>query len=333
MNVTFDVFRGSPEGRIVADKTTRVLQPHEVYIKVTHSGLCGSDEHFLRTGQVLGHEGAGIVKHLGSAVTSVKVGDRVGFGFTHGSCGSCEDCLTGWDQYCPGQQQYGSHNLDNGTFSYHTVWAESHVFPIPENYDSAYAAPLMCGGATVWTPLTEYGVRSTDRVGVMGVGGLGHLAIKLASAMGCEVVVLSSSEGKRQEAMEYGAAEYHVLRSGERPPEECRAVKHLLLCGSANVDYSSLLPLMATHGTIYPLTVAHVPSPVPMLAMVHKGVRIQASLVASRQSIRTLLDFAAKKHVVPTINTFPMTVEGIEEAMQTLREGKMRYRGVLVCDQ
>lgn len=112
------------------------------------------------------------------------------------------------------------------------------MVPIPEGYDSADAAPLMCAGATVWTVLSEYGVRSTDRVGVMGIGGLGHLAIKLAAAMGCDVVVFSSSEAKREEAFGFGASEYHVFRPGQELTD-FKPINHLLLCGSANVDYPS----------------------------------------------------------------------------------------------
>ncbi|KAF7589225.1 hypothetical protein BBP40_004567 [Aspergillus hancockii] len=332
MSVTFDVFRGSAEGKIVADKTTRTLDFNEVFIETTHSGLCGTDEHYLKSGQVLGHEGIGIIKALGPGVTSVKVGDRVGFGYTHSICTSCDNCESGWDQFCRNQKQYGFHDFDNGTFSYGAVWDANCVYPIPEGYDSACAAPLMCAGATVWTVLTEFGIRSTDRVAVMGIGGLGHIAIKLAVALGCEVVVLSSSESKRAEAMEYGASEYHVFRSGE-PLTDFKPVKHLLLCGSGSVDYPSLIPLMDTNGSIYPLTVAFEPSPVPMLDLLFKGVRIQGSLVASRKAIRTLLDFASRHKIIPTVMKFPLTSEGIEEAMQTLRDGKMRYRGVLVKEQ
>ncbi|KAE8379557.1 chaperonin 10-like protein [Aspergillus bertholletiae] len=332
MSITFDVFRGSPEGKIVADKTTRTLEYNEVYIETTHSGLCGTDEHYLKSGQVLGHEGIGIIKALGPGVAAVKVGDRVGFGYTHSICTSCDNCETGWDQFCRNQKQYGFHDFDNGTFSYGAVWDVNCVYPIPEEVSSVDAAPLMCAGATVWTVLTEFGIRSTDRVAIMGIGGLGHIAIKLAVALGCEVVVLSSSESKRAEAMEYGASEYHVFRSDE-PIKDFKPVKHLLLCGSGSVSYPSLMPLMDTNGSIYPLTVAFEPAPVPMLDVLFKGVRIQGSLVASRKGIRTLLEFVARHKIVPTIMTFPLTAEGIEEAMQTLRDGKMRYRGVLVKEE
>lgn len=146
--------------------------------------------------------------------------------------------VLGWDQYCENKKEYGSHDHDLGSFSEGVVWDAGCVVPIPGGYDSSDAAPLMCAGATVWTILTEYGVRPTDRVGVMGIGGLGHLAIKLASAMGCHVVVFSSSEAKREEAFGFGASEYHVFRAGEEP-KDCQPVNHLLLCGSANVDYAS----------------------------------------------------------------------------------------------
>ncbi|KAJ5992378.1 Polyketide synthase enoylreductase [Penicillium sp. IBT 35674x] len=329
MSVAFEVFRGSKEGKIVADTTTRTLGPNEVYIETTHSGLCGTDEHFLKSGIVLGHEGVGIVRQIGPNVKNVKAGDRVGFGYTHYVCGTCEKCLTGWDQYCENKKEYGTHDHDVGSLSGGAVWDAGCVVPIPDGYDSADAAPLMCAGATVWTCLTEYGVRPTDRVGVMGIGGLGHLAIKLASAMGCHVVVFSSSEAKREEAFSFGASEYHVFRAGQEL-KDCKPLNHLLLCGSANVDYASLIPLMDIHGSIYPLTVDFAPSPVPLLYMNVKGIRIQGSLVASRQSLRSLVQFAADKKIVPTSMQFPLTQEGVEEAMETLRQGKMRYRGVLV---
>ncbi|KAJ5649502.1 uncharacterized protein N7484_003225 [Penicillium longicatenatum] len=329
MSVAFEVFRGSKEGKIVGDTTTRTLGPNEVFIETTHSGLCGTDEHFLKSGIVLGHEGVGIVRQIGPNVKNVKAGDRVGFGYTHYVCGTCEKCLTGWDQYCENKKEYGTHDHDIGSFGGGAVWDAGCVVPIPDGYESADAAPLMCAGATVWTCLTEYGVRPTDRVGVMGIGGLGHLAIKLASAMGCRVVVFSSSEAKREEAFSFGASEYHVFRAGQEL-KDCKPVNHLLLCGSANVDYASLIPLMDIHGSIYPLTVDFAPSPVPLLYMNVKGIRIQGSLVASRQSLRSLVQFAADKKIVPTSMQFPLNQEGVEEAMETLRQGKMRYRGVLV---
>ncbi|ODM24002.1 hypothetical protein SI65_01592 [Aspergillus cristatus] len=287
MSITFDVFRGSPEGRVVADTVTKTLEHNEVFIETVASGLCGTDEHFLKSNQVLGHEGVDFVRAVGPGVTSVKIGDRVGFGFTHSICSTCDNCVA----VLPNVRQYGMNDFDNGSFSYGAVWDANCVFRIPDGLDFVHAAPLMCAAATVWTTLTRYGMRPADRVGIMGVGGLGHVAIKLAAALGYCVIVLSTSEMK------------------------------------------SLLTLMDTPSNIYPLTATFELSKIPTLELRFKGIRIQGSLVASRNSIRTLLDFATKKNIAPTVRTFPLTVAGIEEAMKILREGKMRYRGVLVRNE
>ncbi|KAL4795167.1 alcohol dehydrogenase [Aspergillus venezuelensis] len=330
MSVTYNTFRGSASGEVVPGQTTASLAPHEVYIETTHSGLCGTDEHYLKADQVLGHEGIGIVKAIGSTVSDIKVGDRVGFGYTHKICANCDACSMGVDQFCRKGINYGFNDLGNGTFSHGAIWDEKCVYPIPEGYDSAYAAPLMCAGATVYTVLTEFGIKPAERVGIMGMGGLGHIAIKLAAAMGYHVVVLSSSERKRAEAMEYGASEYHVLNDKETP-KDMVPIKHLLLCGSFGVDdYRKLLPHMDICSTVYPLTVSFEPAQIPTLDLCFRGVSVQGSLVASRQTIRSLLQFCAAKKIYPTIMKYPLTLEGINEAMAALREGKVRYRAVLV---
>jgi D-arabinose 1-dehydrogenase-like Zn-dependent alcohol dehydrogenase len=146
--------------------------------------------------------------------------------------------VTGWDQYCENVNDYALGDADQGTLSSGAIWDADCVRRIPDALDSADAAPLLCAGGTVWTILTEYGVRPNDRVGVLGIGGLGHLAIKFAAALGYHVVVLSSSESKRQEAMEFGAKEYYVLKSGERP-EGFQSLNHLLACSSGSgMDYT-----------------------------------------------------------------------------------------------
>ncbi|KAH6609946.1 alcohol dehydrogenase [Trichoderma cornu-damae] len=304
MNVSFTVQRGSQSGKVVQDITSRQLGRHEAYLQITHSGLCGTDEHYLRAGVVLGHEGVGIVQAIGQDVTAVKVGDRVGFGWVHKTCGHCESCLTVWD-------------------------ADS-LYKIPEGLDSAHAAPLMCGGATVWSPLALYGVLPTDRVGVVGIGGLGHLAIQFAAKMGCKVVVFSSSESKREDAMKLGASEYHVL-TADSSLEGIEQVNHMLLCGSAQPDFSRIIRLTSTAGKIYPLTVSFDAPPVPMLPLLARGISIQGSAGAPRAQIQKMLDFVVLHGIKPTVMTWPLDTKGVEDAMQTLREGKMRYRGVLVA--
>ncbi|CRG89156.1 hypothetical protein PISL3812_06192 [Talaromyces islandicus] len=328
-NVSFDVFRGV-NGKITADHVTKSLGDNEVFIETTHSGLCGTDLHYLHSGKVLGHEGVGIVRKLGPGVTSVKVGDRVGFGYTRKVCGKCKHCLSGWDQFCENVVDFENQaDADIGSLSNGVVWDADAVVPVPDGYDSANAAPLLCAGATVWTVLTEYGIKATDRVGVLGIGGLGHLAIKLGAALGCHVVVLSSSESKREEAFEFGAKEYFVLKSGEQP-EGLKPLDHLLVCGSASsTDYTFLVGLMEVHGSIYPLTVSSDRVPVRLHDAVLRGVRIQGSLTSSRRSLRGLFQFAAERNIHPMLQRFPMSIDGIETAARILNSGKMRYRGVL----
>jgi D-arabinose 1-dehydrogenase-like Zn-dependent alcohol dehydrogenase len=141
------------------------------------------------------------------------------------------------DVYCENKTEYGTHDHDVGSFASHAVWNANKLYKIPDGMDSAHAAPMMCGGATVWSPFSLYGIQSTDRVGIVGVGGLGHLAIQFAAKMGCQVVVFSSSESKREDAKKLGATEYHVL-TADSSLEGIKQVNHMLLCGSAQPDFS-----------------------------------------------------------------------------------------------
>ncbi|KAM0257106.1 hypothetical protein ACHAQJ_004570 [Trichoderma viride] len=329
--VTFDVYRGA-EGDVPVRKTiTRQLRPNDVFIELTHSGVCGTDLHYKHADITLGHEGVGIVKEIGPNVSGHKVGDIVGFGYVRQVCGDCMECLTGWDQYCANAVTYGNADFDTGSFAHGAVLDARCVFQIPKEIDPADAAPLMCGGGTVWTVLDQYGIKPTDRVAIMGIGGLGHIAIKIAAAMGCHVVVLSSSEAKRQEALSYGAQEFHVLRQGEKFEEKMEPINHLLLCGSAAIDYEALLPLMAPNSSIYPLTVDFTPSKITMISLAIKGIRIQGSLVVSTSEMRKMLNFCALHKITPQIEKFPLNETGMADAMQRLIKGNVRYRAVLVA--
>ena len=188
------------------------IGPHDVVIKITHSGVCYTDLLLVQGGHPLavGHEGVGIVEAVGSAVTSLKVGDRAGGGFHKDSCGSCKYCQTGQDLYCYNRTIYGFGDIDNGTFGNYYIGKEGYVHKIPDNLSSADAAPLQCAGATVYSALVDI-VKPTQRVGVVGIGGLGHLAIQFAAKMGAEVVVFSTSKDKEEEARGFGASEFVLL--------------------------------------------------------------------------------------------------------------------------
>jgi D-arabinose 1-dehydrogenase-like Zn-dependent alcohol dehydrogenase len=189
----------------------------------------------------------------------------------------------------------------------------------------------MCGGAIVFHVLCSFDIRSTDRVGVIGVGGLGHLAIQFAAKMGCEVVVFSSTENKKEEAMRLGASQF-VATKGKAELDIGKQIGHLIVTTSMPPDWNMFLPIMAPSGVIYPLTVNEGKLEMPYRAMTRKELRIQGSVVAPRQVHREMIEFAGLHGIKPIIEEFPMSVEGITVAMERLKEGKMRYRAVLVAN-
>ncbi|TVY81660.1 putative formaldehyde dehydrogenase AdhA [Lachnellula suecica] len=328
--VSFTVFKGSQNGKIVKSSSTREVGPDQVLVKVTHAGLCGTDEHRRHDDMVLGHEGTGMVERIGGDVKTLSIGDRIGWGFIHSSCLNCEQCLTGHENLCPDAEKYGSANLDQGAFGTYAVWKASYVFKIPSSMAPEHAAPLMCGGATVFHVLRAGGAQPTDRVGVIGVGGLGHLAIQFASKMGCEVVVFSSTENKRDEATKLGAKQFFATK-GKTELDIGRKINHLIVTTSMPPDWNVFLPLMAPRGTIYPVTVSADHLELPYTTITRMELRVQGSFVAPRQVHKQMIEFAALHGIKPIIEEFPLTVEGITEAMEKLNSGKMRYRGVLLA--
>jgi D-arabinose 1-dehydrogenase-like Zn-dependent alcohol dehydrogenase len=294
----------------------------------------------------LGHEGAGVVEvssfihislqrltsnqEVGASVKALRKGDSVGWGYQNNSCNRCKQCLTGHETLCPERELYGYANQNQGSFSSHAIWKADYVYKIPASIPREYAAPLMCGGATVFNALQSFGAKSTDRVGIIGVGGLGHLAIQFASKMGCQIVVFSSTDSKKDEAIELGADEF-VTTKGVKELHVSGPIDHLIVTTSFQPDWKQFLPIMAPCGSIYPLTVSPEDLKIPYMLIIAGELKIQGSLVAVRQVHREMLAFAAKHQIRPIIEQFPMTVEGIEESMKKLEEGKMRYRGVVVA--
>jgi D-arabinose 1-dehydrogenase-like Zn-dependent alcohol dehydrogenase len=208
----YEVFRGV-EGKITGTTVAiPELGPHDVLIRITHTGVCHSDLGFFKGGApiALGHEGVGEVVAIGSGVKQFKIGDRAGGGFHRDSCGHCKYCLTGNDIFCNERVILGEGDYDNGTFGQYYIGKETYVHRIPDNIPSDEAAPLQCAGATTYSALIN-NIKPTQRVGIMGIGGLGHLAIQFASKMGAEVVVFSTTKSKEAEAREFGANEFVLL--------------------------------------------------------------------------------------------------------------------------
>ncbi|KAI7968602.1 hypothetical protein EIK77_006621 [Talaromyces pinophilus] len=308
MGIDFTYFKGSGNGDVVEAVGHRELGPTQVSVKITHCGVCGTDEHYRHAHQGLGHEGVGIITEIGSSVQDLsefRVGDRVGMGWYHKFCGHCKYCVSA------------------------LAWDISALYKIPDTISSEDAGPLLCGGATVWSPLYDSNVKPGDRVGIIGIGGLGHMAIQFASKMGLEVVVFSGTESKKQEALAFGASEFHATNNKESW-DSIRPLDILLITTSVNPKM--YYPILAPGAKIFPLTVStEALDGVTPLNLIGGYFSFIGSGVAATASMRAMLDFAARHGVKPQIEKFPMTVTGVKDAMQKLRDGKMRYRGVLVA--
>ena len=201
--------------------------PHDVLVRISHSGLCGTDHAYLPYGIALGHEGVGTVERLGSEAKRFHLGDRVGGGFLRNSCGDCRNCLSGREIMCHDRVIFGEADFSNGTIASHYASNENFLYRIPEEISSEHAAPLQCAGATVYMALLK-SYKPGDRVGIFGIGGLGHLAIQFASKFGAEVVAFSSRKDKEPEARALGAREFYQ----QSRLEDLKApIDVLLVCG------------------------------------------------------------------------------------------------------
>jgi uncharacterized zinc-type alcohol dehydrogenase-like protein len=310
------------------------LGAEEVEVQVAHCGLCHSDLSMLHNDwnmtqypAVFGHEAVGKVVAVGSAAKGISIGQTVGIGWTAGSCMHCRPCKSG-DQHLCSQAQPTIVNHRGGFASRvraHWAW----TIPLPEGLPIAEAGPLLCGGITVFNPLALY-AKPTSRVGIVGIGGLGHMGVKFAAAYGCEVTAFTSSESKFAEAREFGA--HHVVST-----RDLAAVRKLggmldMLIVTTNVqlDWDALLSTLAPHGRMHVVGAVPDPIPVPILALIWRQGSISGSPTGSPVAIETMLQFAARHKVTPTTEHMPMS--RINEAFERLEAGKARYRIVLDGD-
>jgi D-arabinose 1-dehydrogenase-like Zn-dependent alcohol dehydrogenase len=330
MPIKFTVYKGSKDGIQQAETERQDLKSDDVLVRITHSGVCGTDVHYQGADMALGHEGTGVVEATGPDAHLLKKGDRVGWGYEHDCCGHCKQCLTGWETLCGERKMYGDADLDQGSFGTHAVWREAFLFKVPDNMSNEDAGPLMCGGSTVFNALHVAQVRPTARVGIVGVGGLGHMAIQFAAKMGCQVVVFSGTENKKEEALKLGATEFYATK-GVKELKISAPIDNLLVTTSSQPDWQLYLNVMAPNGVISPLSVDANDLKIPYMPLLANGLRVQGGIVSSRQVHRDMLAFAAFHDIKPIKMTFPLTLDGVKQSLQTLEEGKMRYRGVLVA--
>jgi uncharacterized zinc-type alcohol dehydrogenase-like protein len=310
------------------------LGAEEVEVAVEHCGLCHSDLSVLNNDwgisqfpAILGHEVVGRVTAVGPNAKGLTVGQCVGVGWNSGSCMHCRQCMSGSHHLCPQvQTTIVGHR---GGFATHIRAHWAWVVPLPEGLNATDAGPLLCAGVTVFAPLATY-ARPTDRVGIIGIGGLGHLAVKFAAAYGCDVTAFTASESKFDEARAFGAN--HVLTT-----KDAAAVRKLsgsfdLLISTVNVklDWDAIIGTLAPNGRLHVVGAVLEPIPVAAFSLIMQQRSISGSPSGSPVAIETMLNFAARHNVAPQTEHFPMSQ--INEAFARLASGKVRYRIVLDAD-
>ncbi|MCO5763379.1 MAG: NAD(P)-dependent alcohol dehydrogenase [Gammaproteobacteria bacterium] len=311
------------------------LGPDEVEIAVEHCGICHSDLSMLdnhwgmsRYPLVPGHEAVGRILKLGDRVAGLSPGQRVGVGWMAASCMHCQSCLGG-DQHLCHQGQgtiVGRHGGFADRLRCHWAWA----LPLPEGLDAGAAGPLMCGGITVFAPLMIHNISPTARVGVVGIGGLGHLALKFLRAWGCEITAFTSSESKRAEAMAFGA--HRVVSSQDGRALRAIAGSLDLIIDTVNVplDWKAIMGTLAPKGHLHVVGAVLEPMAIDAMALIGGQRGISGSPIGSPTALTRMLDFAARHRILPQVEHFPMS--RVNEALEHLRAGKARYRVVLDAD-
>ena len=310
------------------------LGSEDIDVAVEHCGLCHSDLSILNNEwgisqypAILGHEVIGRVTALGTNAKGLKIGQRVGVGWNSASCMHCHQCMSGSHHLCPQvQPTIVGHR---GGFASHIRAHWAWVIPLPDKLNFAEAGPLLCGGVTVFAPLAMH-ARSTDRVGIIGIGGLGHMAVKFAAACGCDVTAFTSSESKFDEAKGFGAN--HVVSSKDSAAISQLAGSFDLLISTVNVklDWDAVIGTLAPNGRLHVVGAVLEPIPVAAFALIMGQRVVSGSPTGSPVAMETMLDFASRHQITPQTEHFPMSK--INEAFARLESGKARYRIVLDSD-
>ena len=317
----------------------RDVGPNDVLIEIAYAGVCHSDIHTARSewGEapyplVVGHEIAGTVAEVGSAVTQHAVGDRVGVGCLVNSCGECESCRAGNQQYCPDQiGTYAATDRDGtvtqGGYSTHVVVDADFVLRIPEGIGLDVAAPLLCAGITTWSPLRRWGVGPGSKVAVVGLGGLGHMGVQLAVALGAEVTVMSQSLKKQEDGLALGASDYRAT-SDDSTFSDLRGEFDLILSTvSAELPIQKFMSLLAPEGTFVNVGAPVEPFQVPAFSLIMGGKSLAGSNIGGIPETQEMLDFCAEKGIGAKIEVIP--AEKVNEAWERVVASDVRYRFVI----
>lgn len=309
-----------------------VLGPDDVALEVLHCGVCHSDLHLIDDDWemseyplVPGHEILGRVIAIGARVGHIRTGQTVGVGWQHSSCGVCRDCLGGNQNLCDASGATCVGHL-GGYADYH-VTDVRFCFPIPDALAKPGAAPLLCGGITVYSPLCEFVPRKEARVGIVGLGGLGHLAVKFARALGHEVSVFSSTPGKKAEAIAMGAHHFRLGRSEAEIQAAGREFDLVLVTANADLPYPAYLSTLRSDGVLCFVGIPPSPIQVPVGALLGRRLRLAASPIGSSARILEMLDFSTRHGILADSEVFAM--EEVNEVLPKVKTNKVRYRAVL----
>jgi uncharacterized zinc-type alcohol dehydrogenase-like protein len=317
----------------------RAPGPHEVLLDVLYCGVCHSDLHQARDEwgggifpMVPGHEIVGKIAQVGAHVTKWKVGDRVGVGCLVDSCRGCEACEAGEEQFCAGS--VGTYNATGkdgqptyGGYATRLTVSEDFVVRVPDGIPLDRAAPLLCAGITTYSPLRHFGVKAGDQVAVVGLGGLGHMGVKLAKAMGAHVTVLSHSPAKREDALRLGADAFVVTSGPEAFEAHAGRFSFILDTVSATHDYNAYLGLLKRDGTMVLVGAPPEPSAVSAFNLIFGRKRLAGSLIGGIRETQEMLDFCAQHGVASDIELIP--IQQINEAYERMLRGDVRYRFVI----
>jgi len=313
----------------------------DVQIDILYCGVCHSDLHFARNEWgftmypcVPGHEIVGRVKAIGSGVTKFKVGDTVGVGCLIDSCRTCPSCQAGQEQYCDNGMvmTYGSEDKvlggpTLGGYAQSIVVTEDFVLRIPAHFDLAAAAPLLCAGITTWSPLRHWKVGPGQKVGIVGLGGLGHMAVKFARAFGAHVVLFTTSPGKAADAKRLGAHEVVVSTDAAQMTAQAGSFDFILDCVSAVHDINAYVNLLKRDGNLVQVGVPAQPLAVAILPLVFRRRSISGSLIGGLPETQEMLDFCGKHNITSDIELIRM--DQVNDAYERMLKSDVKYRFVI----
>ncbi|MEU5112469.1 NAD(P)-dependent alcohol dehydrogenase [Streptomyces longwoodensis] len=333
-----------PAPKAPLERTTIERRPvgeSDVLIDIKFAGICHSDIHQAREGwgeamfpMVPGHEIAGVVTEVGPGVTKFAVGDRVGVGCMVDSCRECDNCKAGQEQYCTGGGMVGTYNaLDKngeptyGGYARGIVVDENYVVRIPDGLSLDVAAPLLCAGITTYSPLKHWNAGPGKKVAVLGMGGLGHMAVKIAHALGAEVTVLSQSLRKKDDGLKLGADHYYATSDPKTFEELAGSFDLILSTVSAPLDFGAFLSLLRTDGALVNVGAPEEPISLNLFSVINNRKTLAGSMIGGIAETQEMLDFCAAHGFGAEIEL--IAAEEINEAYERVLNSDVRYRFVI----